>query len=211
MLVEFARVLCNMAYIKYEHRPLQQVVDDLYAARGELFDDLFAHAWALLDEAARRVLLVMTFFPVTASGKALAATADVQGFAFDHASDRLTDLALLDVQQIDLNSPLRYTLHPLVRAFVAAKRQTQPGFEVEARDRWVQWYIELVQKVGWCWGQLRKLDVLDPEQGTIFSVLSWTEQNNHHAEILEIVKGSGYYYYIRGPGDKIRLNRSDWR
>ena len=35
--------------IKYERRPLQQVVDDLYAARGELFDDLFARAWDGLD------------------------------------------------------------------------------------------------------------------------------------------------------------------
>ncbi len=52
---------------RHERRPLQQVVDDLYAARGELFDDLFTRAWALLDEAARRVLLVMTFFPTSAS------------------------------------------------------------------------------------------------------------------------------------------------
>jgi hypothetical protein len=32
----------------------------------------------------------------------------------------LTDLALLDVQQLDLNAEARYTLHPLVRAFAAA-------------------------------------------------------------------------------------------
>jgi NB-ARC domain len=31
----------TMGLLKYEHRPFQQVVDDLYAARGELFDDLF--------------------------------------------------------------------------------------------------------------------------------------------------------------------------
>jgi hypothetical protein len=34
-----------LGLIKYEHRPFQQVVDDLYAARGELFDDLFMRAW----------------------------------------------------------------------------------------------------------------------------------------------------------------------
>lgn len=51
-----------MGLLKYERRPLRQMVDDLYAARGEVFEDLFDRAWALLDEAARRVLLVTTFF-----------------------------------------------------------------------------------------------------------------------------------------------------
>jgi len=118
-----------LGLMKYERRPLQQVVDDLYAARGELFDDLFTRAWALLDEAARRVLLVLTFFPTSSSSGALSATADVQGFAFDRAVERLTDLALLDVQQVDLNSVPRYALHPLVRAFATARLNTQPLLE----------------------------------------------------------------------------------
>ncbi|NCC32206.1 MAG: hypothetical protein EOM24_09305, partial [Chloroflexia bacterium] len=70
----------TLGLVKYERRPLQHVVDDLYAARGELFDDLFTRAWSLLDEAARRVLLVMTFFPASASGEVLSSTTDVKGF-----------------------------------------------------------------------------------------------------------------------------------
>lgn len=104
----------TMGLIKYERRPLQQVVDDLYAARGELFDDLFTRAWALLDEAARRVLLVMTFFPASASGDALSATTDVHGYVFDRAVEHLTDLALLDVQRVDLQLSPYYALHPLI-------------------------------------------------------------------------------------------------
>ncbi|NTV63565.1 MAG: AAA family ATPase, partial [Oscillochloris sp.] len=111
----------TMGLLKYERRPLQQVVDDLYAARGDLFDDLFARAWALLDEAARRVLLVTTFFPASAGASALSASADVRGFAFDRAVERLADLALLDVQQEDLSAAPRYALHSLVRAFAGAK------------------------------------------------------------------------------------------
>ncbi len=30
-----------LGLVKHERRPLQHVIDDLYAARGELFDDLF--------------------------------------------------------------------------------------------------------------------------------------------------------------------------
>ncbi len=135
-------VRCQRSYIghKYERRPLPQVVDDLYAARGELFDDLFTRAWALLDEAARRVLLVMTFFPGSASSEALRVTADVQGLAFGRPVERLNDLALLDVQQEDLSSPPRYTLHPLVRAFAHSQLANQNGFENGSRKRWVDWY-----------------------------------------------------------------------
>lgn len=42
-----------------------------------------------------------------------APSTDVKGFAFERAVERLTDLALLDVQRQDLNSTPRYTLHPL--------------------------------------------------------------------------------------------------
>jgi hypothetical protein len=102
--------------LKYERRPLQQIIDDLYAARGDLFDDLFSRAWTLLDEAGKRIFMVMTFFPDSASGEALSATADVTGFEFDRATERLTDLSLLDVQQEDLTKDPRYVLHPLVQS-----------------------------------------------------------------------------------------------
>jgi hypothetical protein len=98
-----------MGLIKYERQLLQQIIDDLYAARGELFDDLFTCAWTLLDEAAQRVLLVLTFFPISASGDVLSATADVLGAAFDRGVERLTDLALLDMQQEALNSVTCYS------------------------------------------------------------------------------------------------------
>ncbi len=137
-----------LGYLKYQHQPLQQVVDDLYSARGDIFEDLFSRAWSLLDEAARRVLLAMPLFPSSASGKALAATADVKGLAFDRAIERLTDLALLDSQQTDLNTMPRFVLHPLVRAFACAKLSEVPEYERGARMRWVTWYIELVTN---CW------------------------------------------------------------
>jgi hypothetical protein len=127
-----------LGLVKHERRLLPQVVDDLYAARGELFDDLFARAWTLLDEAARRVLLVMTFFPASSSGETLSTTADVQGFAFDRAVEQMTDLALLDVQQLSLDSPPRYTLHPLVRAFAGLRLVEETQFEDRARSRWTK-------------------------------------------------------------------------
>src|SRR6266540_3613858 len=172
-------VRCQRSYIghKYERRPLPQVVDDLYAARGELFDDLFTRAWALLDEAARRVLLVMTFFPDSAGGAALSATADVTGLAFDRALERLSDLALLDVQQADLTSAPRYTLHSLVQAFARAKLKDQQGFEVEARERWMGWYIRQASMLDSHQTDISTLELFDTEQEVLYSVVDWAFRN----------------------------------
>lgn len=132
-----------LGLIKYEQRPIQAVLDDLYRARGELFDDLFSRFWELLGEAARHVLLAMPCFADSASAEALAATAGVTGFAFDSAVEQLTNLALIDVQQADLSSTPRYTLHPLVRAFAQARRQEMPAFEAAAQVRWGRYFVEL--------------------------------------------------------------------
>jgi LuxR family glucitol operon transcriptional activator len=191
-----------LGLVKHDRRPLQQVVDDLHAARGNLFDDLFTRAWSLLDEAARCVLLSMTFFPDSTSAAALRATADVQGFAFDRSVERLTDLALLDVQQADLNSARRYALHPLVQAFAVAQLAKQPGFEAAARGRWVQWYMQLTAKVSGWGNDLIIYEIFAPEQETAFSVIKWTLQNQLYAETLQIANGVGYYYNMRGLWDK---------
>ncbi|NWF65718.1 MAG: hypothetical protein HXY38_15605, partial [Chloroflexi bacterium] len=179
-------------------RPHQQVVEDLYAARGELFDDLFTRAWSLLDEAARRVLLVATFFPASASSAALGASADVQGFAFDRAVERLTDLALLDVQQDDLNSEPRYAIHPLVRAFGETKVTEDSLFEFAARSRWISYYERLVSGVGYCWNDLERLSILDNEIESVFSVISRSYLAQQYDSVLHLAKGASYYLYVRG-------------
>jgi hypothetical protein len=192
-----------LGLVKHERRPLQQVVDDLYAARGELFEDLFTRAWALLDEAARCVLLVTTFFPTSASGEALSATANVQGFAFDRAIEHLSDLALFDEQRIDLSSAPRYALHPLVRAFAEARQAEQVGFTESARDRWVTWYIKLASELS---GQpstaFNQLTMLDSEYETAYSLIQWLFQHRRFADTLKLIRGTSYYYYIRGLWDQ---------
>jgi hypothetical protein len=61
-------ITLTMGLLKYERRPLQQIVDDLYAARGDLFDDLFSRAWTLLDEAGKRILMVIPEFGIARPG-----------------------------------------------------------------------------------------------------------------------------------------------
>jgi tetratricopeptide (TPR) repeat protein len=190
-----------LGLMKHARRTTQQVVDDLAAARGELFDDLCVRAWALLDQAARRVVLVMTFFPASASDAALRAAADVHALPFDRAVERLTDLGLLEVQQVDLSRPARYLLHPLVRAFAAVQLAEQPAFAAKARERWVAWCLELAAQVGFRWDDLRRLDLLDPEHETIHAALLWTFEQQRYPETIQLIEGVRYYYNVRGLWD----------
>lgn len=203
-------ITMSLGLLKHERRSIQQVVDDLYAARGDLFDDLFTRAWALLDDAARQVLLVMPFFVDSASREALAATADVREFAFERTVERLTELSLLDIQQIDLTTPARYVLHPLVQAFAQAKIAEMPDFEAAARERWVGRYVELASKIGYCWDDLTKLDLLDNEQETVLIVAEWAFNHEDYNETIQIVKGISYYFSVRGLWNK-RLMIEQWR
>ncbi len=187
-----------LGLVKYERRPLQQIVDDLYAARGELFDDLFLRAWAVLDEAARRILLALTFFPASVSAAALSATADVQGFSFERALERLTDVALLDVQQTDMNSAPRYIPHPLVRVFATARLAEQPEFVGAARERWEAWHLQLVQRIGPYWYDMLTLAELDVEVDNLRTVVEWTYTQQRFTQVMAISSLLGYYYYVRG-------------
>jgi hypothetical protein len=191
-----------LGLVKHERRPLQQVIDDLYAARGDLFDDLFARAWELLDQSARHILMVLTFFPTSASAEVLAATADVQGYIFDRAIDRILDLALIDEQRADLISEPRYTLHPLVRAFAQAQLAQQAEFEASARKRWVEWYFGLVRQVGWCWNDVQRLNLMDNDFETIFLIAHHLFAIKRYNETMEFVILARYYYYIRGYWDQ---------
>lgn len=192
-----------LGLVKYERRPLQQVVDDLHAARGELFDDLFARAWSLLDEAARRVLLVMTFFPTSASSDALAATADVQGYSFERTVERLVDLALLDVQQVDLAKEPRYALHPLVRVFANKSIDKNSQFIKAGRERWINWYIDLTSQAGYTWNNLSQLDFINQEQETIYEAITWAEETHRCTDMIKISRAVEYYFYIKGYWDKV--------
>jgi LuxR family glucitol operon transcriptional activator len=187
-----------LGLIKYERRSLRQVIDDLHAARGDLFADLFVRAWALLDEASQHGLLAMSLFPISASGMALQTVAGVSGYLFERAIEQLADLALIDLQQFDLNSPPRYALHPLVRAFAGARLAEHPAFERSARERWLAWYLEIAATTEANWYDTHALAVIDPEADNLSAVVTWAAQAGYDTDVLRLSATLGYYYYVRG-------------
>lgn len=191
-----------LGVIKWERRAIQQVVDDMAAARGDLFDQLFSRAWALLDEASRRVLLALPLFHTSIAGEALATSADVTGLAFERALDRLTELALLEIERADWNSPPRYRVHPFVRAFAQAKLAEQGEFACGARERWLRWYLRLAGQVGFTHDDMARLEWLDVEEPTLFAAIQWAAAHNNAPAVIQLVNGAEFYYYVRAEWQK---------
>jgi hypothetical protein len=191
----------SLGLIRYERRPLQHTLDDLHAARGALFEDLFARAWSLLDQPARHVLLSLTLFPASASHAALATIANVSSLAFDVAADKLADLALIDPQRVSVHGHPRYALHPLVRAFAQEKLTGLAAFDAAARKRWLEWCSQLAAQVGFCWDDLQRLELLDQEHDTIHAAIMWAVQNQQYTTVIELIEGVRYYYNVRGLWD----------
>jgi tetratricopeptide (TPR) repeat protein len=195
-------IMLTLGYLKHGQRPLNEVINEIYAGRGNLFDDLFTRAWQLLDEAARQVLMALTLFPVSASQAALGEVAEVQGFAYGRAASRLGELSLLDSSRPNLQSAPRYSLHPLVRAFASARLQEHSGFELQARQRWVMVCLQWADEVKQARYDLGKLKIVEMEEATLEAAIQWCYENDCYPEINRLVDGMGYYYHVRGMWDK---------
>jgi predicted negative regulator of RcsB-dependent stress response len=184
--------------LKLEHRPLHDAVNDLQHAQGELFDELFARNWSLLDEAARRMLLAATLFGTSAGHDALSQASDVRGASFNRAVNTLVDLSFVNALQDGLDSPPRYALHPLVRSFAGNELKKDAPFEASARQRWLDWHIQLGRRVGHSRDNLKKLELLDPEREELHAVAAWAREAGLHSKVLQLAEGIGFYCYVRG-------------
>ncbi len=184
--------------LKLERRPLQDAVADLKQARGEIFEELFTRNWSLLDEAARRVLLAATLFGASASHEALSVAADVRGAIFNRAVNTLADLSFLSALQAEIDSAPRYALHPLVRVFAEKELSKDVAFTAGARQRWLDWHIQLGALVGYSRDDLKKLSLLDPERDAWHAVAAWARNAGQHEKVLALADGIGYYCYVRG-------------
>jgi len=195
-------IMLALGYLKHGQRPLDEVVNEVYAGRGNLFDELFTRAWQLLDDSARRVLMAMTLFPLNASELALSEVSAVQGFAFGRSAERLGEISLMDMSRPNIKSAPRYSLHPLVRAFARAKLSEYIGFEQQARQRWIKLCLKWTDDVKKARYHSDILKLVELEEATIEAAILWCYEGDFYPEINQIVDGMGYYYHVRGMWDK---------
>lgn len=192
-----------LGYLKYEHVPLPEIVDQLYESH-ELFDYLFERSWQLLNDDTRHVLMAATLFPASTRAEALRSAAQVTKWSITQAIGQLIDLSLLEERPSGTDRQPRYGLHPLVRAFASKRLDEQPAWVDAAHERWLAWTIDFVADVGWPWSDLRRLERLDDtdDEAIVFAAIQWVALNDRHSEMIRLAYGVDNYYYVRGFWDK---------
>jgi tetratricopeptide (TPR) repeat protein len=181
-----------------QQQSLAELKLELPNAKQELFKELLSRAWHLLDSASKMLLYSLCFFPLSASSASLAYCADLSLASCERHCELLSDLALLE-QELHPGQPSRYSLHPLVHAFVLGQLACLPDYQQEQlRMRWLTWCLELASSVGYCWQAPERLAVLDPEYETIQSAILWAEDHRHDRVLIKLVEGIDYFYQMRG-------------
>jgi hypothetical protein len=165
-------IMLALGYLIYGQRPLNEVIDEIYAGHGNLFQDLFVRAWQLLDEPARKILMALTLFPVNVSGAALSEVSGVSGFAFSRAVERLGEISLMDLARPNIKVAPRFSLHPLVSAFVRAQLHEHSAFEQQVRQRWLALCLRWAGEAKNARYDLTKLIEVEAEEATISLVKS---------------------------------------
>lgn len=186
---------------------LAQAIEQLRSGPDHLFADLFTLSWSLLGQDAQQILLATTLFPTSVDSSALAEVAGLSEPVFFAAVRQLTELALLDTEQLDdpqqpARAPIRRAIHPLTRAFLERQQAVQAAFLGHARERWLAWAVRTAARVGYAVEDLARLEPLDREEPTLFAALTWAFAHNRNAEVIQIARGIEFYYYVRAQWSK---------
>jgi transcriptional regulator with XRE-family HTH domain len=157
-------------------------------AHGDVARYLFRTSVSLLQanpkhHAAYRMLMALSMFPAPALSEAIVEVAGLAGdaLAADESLVQLKTLSL--VNQVEG----RYDMLTLTREYAMAELRSNRSFEAEARERWLQWYLDYTAEHGgreWSDWHL-EYDRLEHEWDNILAVLAWCAREDRYNDILD--------------------------
>ena len=183
-------------------------ISHLEDPRNEIYDFCFSKTIALIQPSdAYQVFITLALFSLEVSRDAL-------GFVADLGSDPMRrDEALSDLEVLSLCRKNRDTfgLEPLTRAQAMNELRTQPEFEVQARERWVQWYLLFTARYGGRDEQEMHLnyDHLEEDWNNILAVMEWCTDQGRYEDVVALWNNLRDFTHIYGFwADRLRL--LDW-
>jgi hypothetical protein len=139
----------------------------------------------LRDTSAYKLLIAMTFFNSSPCRNALSRVAGL----VDGSEEVREGLAQLTRLSLIADEEDRYTMLSITREYVLGEldKYVDPNFKIEARERWLNWYVEFTKIYGGeDWENWRaKYDRLEEEWVTIELVLKWYEAQENWEKVLE--------------------------
>ena len=149
---------------------LQDVSPCLLQMNGDFSRFYFQSAvQPLQGQVAHQLLMAIVLFPKPPMRESVYAVAGVtDSIATAEGLARLQQLSLIQHEHG------RYTMQPLTRSYVLAELAAQPEFEQQARNRWVNWYLNWVREHGGKdWKEWNDYQQLEQEWENITEVMEW--------------------------------------
>lgn len=213
LLIQFQKAVAGnpkaiklaLGYIRYGGRKAEDVIDELLDGTSRIFDLLFTKTWETqVGDHGRTLWMSMVPFHRSADPDALLHVSDLERWDFDRALEDLVRRSVLSRVRHSVNeqSRDRIVIHALDRAYARTHWERRTIFHEKSQDRWLQWYLELVEPIGSCWGDIRRLERLDWEGDHAVSVMRWALEHGRFEEVYKLARGTRYFYYVRGQLDR---------
>lgn len=148
---------------------------------------------------AHALLMSLAIFCANSEWQALAKVADLQTepLLMEQGLEQLKKLSLV-YQNED-----RYKILPITREYALVELAKYPNFEEQARERWIEYYLEFTQKYGGeDWKNWRiKYDVLEEDWENTLQVLDWCAVNGLYKLVIKIWNNVDNYIDLSGDWD----------
>ncbi len=147
----------------------------------------------LRGRPAHQLLMAIAMFPKRPLREAATFVAGLSGdpLAAEEGLARLQQLSLVTYRDG------RYSMLPLTREYALAELAAHPEFEKEARERWVQWYLEFVkQHGGYEWEEWHlAYDRLEEEWENLQAVFAWCASQDRYTDMAFFLGYEGIHNF----------------
>jgi LuxR family glucitol operon transcriptional activator len=205
-------IITSLGYLKRGALTLQELVNSLFQAGEsveEIFEYIFARAWEAMEDEERCILLVMPFFVDRAPREAIGAATGLEGYYLRRGIETLIELSLLG--KVKGGEEPHFSVHPLTKAFAETRLQERPKWEIGARDRWVEYYIDFAEKNGGRdWVETTGLDRLEEELKNLLVVIDWCHARERWRNVNRLFDQIEDTMFVRGYwSEAIRYSQMD--
>ena len=159
----------------------------------------------LLGKPPHLLIMGLAMFPQPAQREAIAQVAGVsdRGAVMDGFA-RLQQLSLVKQQDKKL------TMLPLTRGYAIALLETDPNFEQQARERWVNWYLEFASEQGSTnYQEWHDYTNLEREWENLTEVIEWCIDKERYDEFRKVWSSIKGFTRFHGYWDE-HLSWMDW-
>jgi len=175
---------------------IKEVLERISQSTGDVARFCFESSVKLLQgQPAHKLLMALALFPMPAPGNALVQVAVPE--ADPNIKDDLARLRGLSLVKYEEN---RYSMLPLTREYALAELEAYPDFELEARERWISWYLDFSAEHGGQDAQewQGQCDGLEQEWQNLQAVIDWCIAQGRYADFLKIWRNIEAYTQIMG-------------